>query len=196
MQLNTLSPAPGSTKARKRVGRGIGSGWGKTCGTGHKGQKSRTGGTVRPGFEGGQMPLQMRLPKYGFSSRIGRKTAEVRTSELNQVDADVITVEALRKANLITANITRVKVMLSGDVTKAVTVDGLGVTKGARVAIEAAGGKIIEATPVDEKPGKLAKKPAKAGAKTETKKVAKAEDSAKEKRAEVTSDNSGEIEAE
>ena len=196
MQLNTLSPAPGSTKARKRVGRGIGSGWGKTCGTGHKGQKSRTGGTVRPGFEGGQMPLQMRLPKYGFSSRIGRKTAEVRTSELNQVDADVITVEALRKANLITANITRVKVMLSGDVTKAVTVDGLGVTKGARVAIEAAGGKIIEATPVDEKPGKLAKKPAKAGAKTETKKVAKAEDLAKEKRAEVSSDNSGEIEAE
>jgi large subunit ribosomal protein L15 len=142
------------------------------------------------------MPLQMRLPKYGFSSRIGRKTAEVRTSELNQVDADVITVEALRKANLITANITRVKVMLSGDVTKAVTVDGLGVTKGARVAIEAAGGKIIEATPVDEKPGKLAKKPAKAGAKTETKKVAKAEDLAKEKRAEVSSDNSGEIEAE
>jgi large subunit ribosomal protein L15 len=196
MQLNTLSPAPGSTKARKRVGRGIGSGWGKTCGTGHKGQKSRTGGTVRPGFEGGQMPLQMRLPKYGFSSRIGRKTAEVRTSELNQVDVDVITVEALRKANLITANITRVKVMLSGDVTKAVTVDGLGVTKGARVAIEAAGGKIIEATPVDEKPGKLAKKPAKAGAKTETKNVAKAEDSAKEKRAEVSSDNSGEIEAE
>jgi len=196
MQLNTLSPAPGSTKARKRVGRGIGSGWGKTCGTGHKGQKSRTGGTVRPGFEGGQMPLQMRLPKYGFSSRIGRKTAEVRTSELNQVDVDVITVEALRKANLITANITRVKVMLSGDVTKAVTVDGLGVTKGARVAIEAAGGKIIEATPVDEKPGKLAKKPAKAGAKTETKKVAKAEDLAKEKRAEVSSDNSGEIEAE
>ena len=196
MQLNTLSPAPGSTKAKKRVGRGIGSGWGKTCGTGHKGQKSRTGGTVRPGFEGGQMPLQMRLPKYGFSSRIGRKTAEVRTSELNQVDADVITVEALRKANLITANITRVIVMLSGDVTKAVTVDGLGVTKGARVAIEAAGGKIIEATPVDEKPGKLAKKPAKAGAKTETKKVAKAEDLAKEKRAEVSSDNSGEIEAE
>ena len=196
MQLNTLSPAPGSTKARKRVGRGIGSGWGKTCGTGHKGQKSRTGGTVRPGFEGGQMPLQMRLPKYGFSSRIGRKTAEVRTSELNQVDVDVITVEALRKANLITANITRVKVMLSGDVTKAVTVDGLGVTKGARVAIEAAGGKIIEATPVDEKPGKLAKKPAKVGAKTETKKVAKAEDLAKEKRAEVSSDNSGEIEAE
>ena len=196
MQLNTLSPAPGRTKARKRVGRGIGSGWGKTCGTGHKGQKSRTGGTVRPGFEGGQMPLQMRLPKYGFSSRIGRKTAEVRTSELNQVDADVITVEALRKANFITANITRVKVMLSGDVTKAVTVDGLGITKGARVAIEAAGGKIIEGTPVDEKPGKLAKKPAKAGAKTEPKKVVKAKDSAKEKRAEVSSDNSGEIEAE
>ena len=80
MQLNNLSPAPGSTKARKRVGRGIGSGWGKTCGTGHKGQKSRSGGSVKPGFEGGQMPLQMRLPKFGFSSRIGRVSAEVRTS--------------------------------------------------------------------------------------------------------------------
>lgn len=90
MQLNNLSPAPGSTKARKRVGRGIGSGWGKTCGTGHKGQKSRSGGSVKPGFEGGQMPLQMRLPKFGFSSRIGRVSAEVRTSELNKIDADVI----------------------------------------------------------------------------------------------------------
>ena len=160
MQLNELSPAPGSTKARKRVGRGIGSGWGKTCGTGHKGQKSRSGGSIRPGFEGGQMPLQMRLPKYGFSSRVGRVSAEVRTSELNKVDADVINIEALRKANLITANIKRVKVMLSGDVTKPVTLQGIGVTKGARAAIEAAGGKIIEAEPV--KTGKLVKKEAKA----------------------------------
>lgn len=159
MQLNELSPAPGSTKARKRVGRGIGSGWGKTCGTGHKGQKSRTGGSIRPGFEGGQMPLQMRLPKYGFSSRVGRVSAEVRTSELNKLDADVINIEALRKANLITANIKHVKVMLSGDVTKSVTLQGIGVTKGARAAIEAAGGKIIEAEPV--KTGKLVKKEAK-----------------------------------
>ena len=145
MQLNDLSPAPGSTKNRKRVGRGIGSGWGKTCGTGHKGQKSRSGGTVRPGFEGGQMPLQMRLPKFGFSSRVGRITAEIRTSELNKIDAEVITVDALQKANLIRANIKRVKVMLSGDVTKAVTLQGITVSKGAKAAIEAAGGKVLEA---------------------------------------------------
>ncbi|MEZ5492725.1 MAG: 50S ribosomal protein L15 [Gammaproteobacteria bacterium] len=142
MRLNSLSPAPGSTKARKRVGRGIGSGSGKTAGSGHKGQKSRSGASVSPAFEGGQMPLHMRLPKFGFSSRVGRKTAQVRTSELNKVDADVINIEALQKANLITANITRVKVMLSGDVTKAVNLQGIGVTKGARAAIEAAGGKV------------------------------------------------------
>lgn len=144
MQLNTLSPAPGSTKPRRRVGRGIGSGLGKTCGSGHKGQKSRSGGTVRPGFEGGQMPLQRRLPKFGFSSRIGRLTAEVRTSELLGLDADVITIDVLRDANVINKSITRVKVMLSGDVNKAVTIDGLRATKGARAAIEAAGGKVID----------------------------------------------------
>lgn len=160
MQLNNLSPAPGSTKARKRVGRGIGSGWGKTCGTGHKGQKSRSGGSVKPGFEGGQMPLQMRLPKFGFSSRIGRVSAEVRTSELNKIDADVINLEALRKANLITADIKRAKIMLSGDVTKAVTIEGVGVTKGARAAIEAAGGKVVDAE-APAKPAKLVKKPKK-----------------------------------
>jgi len=144
MHLNTLSPAPGSTKPRRRVGRGIGSGLGKTCGTGHKGQKSRSGGTIRPGFEGGQMPIQRRLPKFGFTSRIGRLTAEVRTSELLSLNVDVIDIAALRNANLITKGITRVKVMLSGDVTKAVTVDGLRVTKGARAAIESAGGKVID----------------------------------------------------
>ena len=142
MQLNSLSPAPGSTKARKRVGRGIGSGWGKTCGTGHKGQKSRSGASVSPAFEGGQMPLHMRLPKFGFSSRIGRITAEVRTAELNKVEADVVNIEALRKAKLISSNITRVKVMLSGEVNKALTLQGIRVSKGARAAIEAAGGKI------------------------------------------------------
>lgn len=144
MQLNTLSPALGSTQAPKRVGRGIGSGWGKTCGTGHKGQKSRSGGTVRPGFEGGQMPLQRRLPKFGFSSRVGRITGEVRTSELNLLDAEVINIDTLRAANIINGSIKRVKVMLSGDVTKAVTVEGLRVSKGARAAIEAAGGKVID----------------------------------------------------
>ena len=144
MHLNTLRPAPGSTKAAKRVGRGIGSGSGKTSGSGHKGQKSRSGGTVRPGFEGGQMPLQMRLPKYGFNSRVGRSMAEIRTSELNNLEADVIDLDVLRKANLVTANIKRAKVMLSGDVTKAVTLKGIGATKGARAAIEAAGGKVID----------------------------------------------------
>lgn len=167
MELNTLSPAPGSHKAKKRVGRGIGSGSGKTAGSGHKGQKSRTGGTVRPGFEGGQMPLQMRLPKYGFSSRIGRVSAEVRTSELNKLDADVVTIEVLRKANLITADIKRAKVMLSGEVTKAVTLEGVGATKGARAAIEAAGGKVIdiEAPVKVKKLAKKADKPAKAASK-------------------------------
>jgi large subunit ribosomal protein L15 len=166
MHLNTLSPAPGSTKARKRVGRGIGSGWGKTCGTGHKGQKSRSGGSVRPGFEGGQMPLQMRLPKFGFSSRIGRFTAEIRTSELNGLEADVIDIEVLRKANLITATIKRVKVMFSGEVTKAVTLKGVRVTKGAQAAIEAAGGKVIDSELPVKTRAKLVKKPAKTESKS------------------------------
>ena len=144
MRLNSLSPAEGSTKARKRVGRGIGSGLGKTAGTGHKGQKSRSGGTVRPGFEGGQLPLQRRLPKFGFSSRVGRLTAEVRTSELNRVEGDVVNLESLKKANLVARNIKRAKVMLSGDVTRGLTVEGLRVSKGARQAIESAGGKIVE----------------------------------------------------
>ncbi len=144
MRLNTINNVPGASSAKKRVGRGIGSGLGKTAGRGHKGQKSRSGGTVKPGFEGGQMPLQKRLPKFGFSSRVGMVTAEVRTSELNKVDADVIDLAALEKADIINRNIKRVKVMLSGDVTKAVTLKGIRVTKGARAAIEAAGGKIEE----------------------------------------------------
>jgi large subunit ribosomal protein L15 len=145
MRLNTLSPAPGSTHSKKRVGRGIGSGLGKTSTRGHKGQKARKSGNVRPGFEGGQMPLQKRLPKFGFYSRIGAATAEVRTSELARIEGDVVTIEALEKANIITRNIKRAKIMLSGDVTKAYTIDGIGVTKGARAAILAAGGKIVEA---------------------------------------------------
>ena len=157
MQLNDLSPAAGSTKAKKRVGRGIGSGWGKTCGSGHKGQKSRSGGTVRPGFEGGQMPLQMRIPKYGFSSRVGRITAEIRSGELNKVDGDVVNLETLRKAGLINASIKRVKVMLSGEVTRKLTVEGIRVSKGAKEAVEKAGGSVVEAV-VEEKYAKLAKK--------------------------------------
>lgn len=142
MKLNTLSPAEGSRKAGKRVGRGIGSGLGKTGGRGHKGQKSRSGGSVKPGFEGGQQPLQRRLPKYGFTSRLARVTAEIRLAELAQVEAEVIDLEALRSANLINNAIKRAKVVLSGEISKAVTIKGLAVTKGARAAIEAAGGKI------------------------------------------------------
>ena len=142
MRLNTLSPAPGSRKDSKRVGRGIGSGYGKTAGRGHKGQKSRSGGSVRPGFEGGQMPLQKRLPKYGFTSRIARTTAQIRLGELNAVEAEVIDLEALKAADLVKQNVTRARVFLSGELSKAVTVKGLAVTKGAREAIEKAGGKI------------------------------------------------------
>ncbi|HEY7884752.1 MAG TPA: 50S ribosomal protein L15 [Cellvibrionaceae bacterium] len=144
MRLNTLSPAPGSTHSKKRVGRGIGSGLGKTAGRGHKGLKSRSGGTVKPGFEGGQMPLQKRLPKYGFTSRIGRVTAEVRLSELNLVDGEVVDLETLKQADVIGANIKRAKIFASGEVKKAVTIKGLSVTKGAKAAIEAAGGKVEE----------------------------------------------------
>ena len=142
MRLNTLSPAEGSRKEPKRVGRGIGSGLGKTGGRGHKGQKSRSGGSVKPGFEGGQQPLQRRLPKYGFTSRKASQTAEIRLHELAKVEADVIDLAALKATNLISGSILRAKVVLSGDVKKALTVKGLAVTKGARAAIEAAGGKI------------------------------------------------------
>lgn len=144
MRLNTLSPAPGRTHSKKRLGRGIGSGLGKTGGRGHKGLKSRSGGSVRPGFEGGQMPLQKRLPKYGFTSRIGRVSAEVRLAELNNIDAEVIDLEALKQADVININMKRAKIFLSGELTKAVTVKGLAVTKGAKAAIEAAGGKVEE----------------------------------------------------
>ncbi len=144
MRLNTLSPAPGHKKAAKRVGRGIGSGLGKTGGRGHKGLKARSGGTVKPGFEGGQMPLQKRLPKYGFSSRLARVTAQIRTAELEKVADDVIDLDALKRADLIGTNIERAKVFLSGELNKAVTIKGLAVTKGAREAIEKAGGKVEE----------------------------------------------------
>ncbi len=142
MRLNTLSPAPGSKPAAKRVGRGIGSGLGKTGGRGHKGQKSRSGGSVRPGFEGGQMPLQRRLPKFGFTSRTAPFKTEIRLHELAKVEADVIDLAALKSADVIGNYIKQAKVILSGEITKAVTVKGLKVTKGARAAIEAAGGKV------------------------------------------------------
>lgn len=144
MKLNTIQPAKGSRKLRTRVGRGIGSGLGKTAGRGHKGQKSRSGGKIRIGFEGGQMPLKQRLPKVGFSSRIGRRTAEVRLSELAKVEGDTISLETLKAAGVIDARTLQAKIILSGSVDKAVTVEGVGVTKGAKEAIEAAGGKTGE----------------------------------------------------
>jgi large subunit ribosomal protein L15 len=144
MRLNTLKPHPGSTSNAKRVGRGIGSTMGKTSGRGHKGQKSRSGGYHKVGFEGGQMPLQRRLPKVGFSSRISRVTTEIRLHELANLDVDVIDLQSLKSAHLINKNILRVKIILSGKLEKPVTVKGLMVTKGAKNAIEAAGGKVEE----------------------------------------------------
>ncbi len=142
MRLNTLQPAEGSKRDRKRVGRGIGSGLGKTGGRGHKGQKSRSGGFHKVGFEGGQMPLQRRLPKVGFRSRIAAATREVRLHELAAVDADVVDLKALQAANILPRSVSWAKVIASGKIEKAVRIRGLGVTKGARAAIEAAGGSI------------------------------------------------------
>ena len=142
MRLNTINPSPGSRKNPKRVGRGIGSGFGKTAGRGHKGLKSRSGGKVKAGFEGGQMPLQKRLPKFGFSSRIGRLTAQIRLRELNRLQEDVIDLEALRSAGLVSKNTERVRVFLSGEILKSITTKGLVLTAGARRAVEEAGGKV------------------------------------------------------
>jgi len=144
MHLNTLKPAEGAKKDRKRVGRGIGSGLGKTAGRGHKGLKSRSGGSVRIGFEGGQMPIQRRLPKVGFTSRLAKVTAEIRLHELAKIEGDVADITSLLAANLISNTIRRAKIIDSGKIERAITVRGLGVTKGARSAIEAAGGKIEE----------------------------------------------------
>lgn len=142
MRLNDLHP---SRKMRpKRVGRGIGSGLGKTCGRGHKGQKSRSGGFHKLGFEGGQMPLQRRLPKVGFRSRKAQSREEVRTSELNRVEADVVDMQALRSAGLIGRSVLSVKVVLSGPVAKPLQLKGLLATRGAREAIEAAGGSVTD----------------------------------------------------
>ncbi len=144
MRLNTLSPAAGSKPEKKRRGRGIGSGLGKTGGRGHKGAGSRKSGGSRPGFEGGQMPLKIRLPKFGFFSRKAAVTAEVRLHEIAAVEGDVVDLNTLKQAGVITKNIEFAKVVLSGKIERPVTVRGLTVTKGARAAIEAAGGKIEE----------------------------------------------------
>jgi len=142
MRLNTLKGAAGARTNAKRVGRGIGSGSGKTCGRGHKGQKSRSGGFHKIGFEGGQMPLQRRLPKVGFNSRKSRVTEQVRLNELALVEGDTADLAALKAAGVIKQSTLHAKVMLSGEINKAVIVRGIGVSKGARAAIEAAGGKI------------------------------------------------------
>lgn len=142
MHLNDLSPAPGSKPAGKRVGRGIGSGLGKTGGRGHKGQKSRSGGKVSPGFEGGQTALQRRLPKFGFTSLKAPLTQEVRLHEIAMVEGDLVTLQTLKAADVIKDCTLYVKVILSGEIDRAVTLQGVKATKGARAAIEAAGGKV------------------------------------------------------
>jgi large subunit ribosomal protein L15 len=142
MKLNTLSPAEGSKKERKRVVRGIGSGLGKTAGRGHKGQKSRSGGFHKVGFEGGQMPLQRRLPKRGFASRTSRYNDEVRLYQLEVMNVDVIDLEVLKAEKIVGHDTKKVKIINTGELTRAITVKGLGVTKGAQAAIEAAGGKV------------------------------------------------------
>ncbi len=142
MKLNTLKPAEGSKKNRTRVGRGIGSGHGKTGGRGHKGQKARSGGNTKVGFEGGQMPLQRRVPKQGFSSQVSFSTQEVRLHELNNIEGDKIDLAALKANNVVNKSTLHAKVIKSGEINKPVTVVGLKLTKGAKEAIEKAGGKI------------------------------------------------------
>jgi len=144
MKLNTLKPALGEKSSRKRVGRGMGSGLGKTCGRGHKGQSSRSGGFTKIGFEGGQMPLQRRLPKVGFTSRISKVTSQVTLSQLDKLTETDINIDVLKQHNLITKNIQRVKVMLSGEITRAINLTGIKVSEGAKAAIEAAKGTISE----------------------------------------------------
>ena len=144
MQLNKIQPAPGAKHAKRRVGRGIGSGLGKTAGRGHKGQKSRAGGFHKVGFEGGQMPLQRRLPKRGFISLTRYDTAQIRLSDLQKMPVDSIDLLALKQAGVVHANALTVKVILCGEITRAVKLQGLLATKGARTAIEAAGGSIAE----------------------------------------------------
>lgn len=144
LRLNELAPAEGAKREHHRPGRGIGSGLGKTGGRGVKGQTSRSGSGIRAGFEGGQMPIYRRLPKFGFTSQLALKTAEVRLSELNKVEGDVVSLETLKAAGVVRNDKTRARIVLSGDVTRAFTVEGVALTKGAKAAIEAAGGKVQE----------------------------------------------------
>ncbi len=142
MKLNTIKPGNGAKKEGKRLGRGPGSGLGKTCGKGHKGQKARAGGYHKVGFEGGQMPLQRRLPKVGFKSRIGRNMQEIRLCDLDKITGSIVTIQTLREAGLVNNSIKRAKVVLNGELKTAVTLSGVGATAGAAKAIKAAGGKV------------------------------------------------------
>lgn len=165
MRLNKMAPGNGAKHAKKRVGRGIGSGFGKTAGRGHKGQHARAGGFHKVGFEGGQMPLQRRLPKRGFVSLTQKTKAEVRLGDLARLEGDVIDMAALKAANLISQHATRVKVILAGEIQRKVVLKGVPVTKGARAAIEAAGGTVElppEAAPAGKLKSKSAAAPAKA----------------------------------
>ena len=144
VKLNDINPPRARRKRRKRLGRGISAGQGKTCGRGHKGQKSRSGGKVRIGFEGGQLPLQRRIPRFGFRSRIGAVTAEVRVGELDRVIGDEVTLESLKAANIVAKQVKRARVFLSGEVHRAMTIKGVALTRGARAAVEKAGGTIEE----------------------------------------------------
>ncbi len=143
LQLNDLKPTPGSKRVRTRVGRGIGSGLGKTCGLGHKGQRARKGGYHKVGFEGGQTPLQRRIPKFGFKTKASQYCAEVRLGDLNKVAGGVVDLETLKAVNLITAGIKKVKIFCSGKIEKTIEIRGLRVSKGARAAVESIGGKIV-----------------------------------------------------
>lgn len=144
LRLNELAPAEGAKREHRRLGRGIGSGLGKTGGRGVKGQTSRSGSGIRAGFEGGQMPIYRRLPKFGFTSKLALKTAEVRLSELNKVEGEVVSLATLKAANLVRQDKIRARIVLSGEITRAFTVQGVALTKGAKAAIEAAGGKVEE----------------------------------------------------
>jgi large subunit ribosomal protein L15 len=181
MRLNTLKPGLGSKRPRLRVGRGASAGQGKTCGRGVKGQRARKGGYHKVGFEGGQTPLDRRLPKFGFRSDISRTRAEVRLNELHKVEGDVVDLEALKKAGVVPVFAERVKVVLSGEIKKAVTLKGIGATKGARAAIEAAGGKVEEPAvnpadiPKPRDPEARARAEAKIKAKADADEKAKAE---------------------
>ena len=182
MHLNDIKPAPGSRRSRRRVGRGIGSGFGKTAGRGHKGQKARSGGFHKVGFEGGQMPLQRRLPKRGFASPLARATAEVRLSDVEKMKADTIDLATLKEAGVVPKEASGAKLILSGKLTRKVTVKGIGASKGARAAVQAAGGSLVD---IKEKPKAPPKPPVevKAEPKQEAKPKAKAKGDAGDKAA-------------